>query len=304
MDKLILKKHIEEINNIIYEFLPEADDHNDELVQAVNYSVRVGGKRLRPMFVLETYRMFQANAEAEPEIVHALMAAIEFIHTYSLVHDDLPAMDNDEYRRGQLTTHTKYGEAAGILAGDALLNWAYEVMFSAISSCSNPEDMKIAAGAAQVLASKAGLHGMVGGQSVDVYADKHGEFKVDEKCLEYIYNNKTSALIEAAFMMGAILGHASDGEIAAIEKMAGYIGMAFQIQDDILDVVGDQAVLGKPIGSDEKNDKQTYVKIHGLDAARRAVKDYTAEALKIFDSLSKTNTFLRELIVDLIDREK
>ncbi len=304
MDKLILKKHIEEINDIIYKFLPDGDEYNAELVKAVNYSVKAGGKRLRPMFVLETYKMFSADNNAEPEILHAFMSAIEFIHTYSLVHDDLPAMDNDEYRRGQLTTHAQFGEAAGILAGDALLNWAYEVLLNAITSCSDGEEMTAAARAAQVLASKAGIKGMVGGQSVDVYADKHYEFKVDEKCLEYIYNNKTSALIEASFMMGAILGRADDEDVRAVEKMAGYIGMAFQIQDDILDVVGSQEILGKPVGSDEKNNKQTYVNIYGLDAARKAVKDYTSEALGIFDSLGMKNTFLRELIVELIDREK
>lgn len=304
MDRLILKRRIEEINDIVYRFLPEADDYNAELVKAVNYSVKAGGKRLRPMFVRETYRMFGGADKAEPEIVHVFMAAIEFIHTYSLVHDDLPAMDNDEYRRGQLTTHAQYGEAAGILAGDALLNLAYEVVLNAITNCSDYEEMAAAVRSAQVLASKAGLKGMVGGQSVDVYDDKHHEFKVDENCLEYIYNNKTSALIEASFMMGAILGNASEDQVSAVQKMAGYIGMAFQIQDDILDVVGDQEVLGKAIGSDEKNNKQTYVSIYGLDAARRAVNDHTAEALKIFDSLSETNTFLRELIVDLIDREK
>lgn len=304
MDRLILKRRIEEINDIVYRFLPEADDYNAELVKAVNYSVKAGGKRLRPMFVRETYRMFGGADKAEPEIVHVFMAAIEFIHTYSLVHDDLPAMDHDEYRRGQLTTHAQYGEAAGILAGDALLNLAYEVVLNAITNCSDYEEMAAAVRSAQVLASKAGLKGMVGGQSVDVYDDKHHEFKVDENCLEYIYNNKTSALIEASFMMGAILGNASEDQVSAVQKMARYIGMAFQIQDDILDVVGDQEVLGKAIGSDEKNNKQTYVSIYGLDAARRAVNDHTAEALKIFDSLSETNTFLRELIVDLIDREK
>lgn len=304
MDRLILKKHIDKINDIIYRFLPEADEYNAELVKAVNYSVKAGGKRLRPMFVQETYIMFSGADNVEPEVVRAFMAAIEFIHTYSLVHDDLPAMDNDEYRRGQLTTHAQYGEAAGILAGDALLNLAYEVVLAAIADCSDYKEMTAAVRSAQVLASKAGINGMVGGQSVDVYDDKHHEFEIDKDCLEYIYNNKTSALIEASFMMGAILGHAEDNEVGAVQKMAGYIGMAFQIQDDILDVVGNQEVLGKAVGSDEKNNKQTYVTIYGLDAARKAVKDYTYEALKIFDSLSVTNTFLRELIVELIDREK
>ena len=168
MDKQLLNTRANEINQIIYSYLPEADDYNSELCQAAAYSVKAGGKRLRPMIMQETFRLFSKDRE-EPEVLHAFMAAIEFIHTYSLIHDDLPAMDDDDYRRGQLTVHAKYGEAAGILTGDALLNLAYEVIFKAILNCKDPE-LTYAARAASVLSTKAGLYGMVGGQYIDVYS--------------------------------------------------------------------------------------------------------------------------------------
>ena len=303
MDQKILQDHVDEINDLIYDYLPQADDYNEELAEAMAYSVQAGGKRLRPMLMQETFRMF-AEGREEPEILFAFMAAIEFIHTYSLIHDDLPAMDNDEYRRGQLTCHAKYGEAAGILAGDALLNRAYEIIFDAIEGSEEPDDYMGGISAARVLSEKAGMYGMVGGQYIDVYADKHEGFEPDEKCLQYIYLNKTSALLQAAMMTGAILGSASDIEIDLIEKMAGYIGLAFQIRDDILDVTGSQEVLGKPTGSDEKNQKRTYVSVYGIDKANEAVKKYTETALKIMDSLRFRNPFLRNLILALTEREK
>ena len=303
MDKKVIQDHVDEINSIIYDYLLHSDDYNAELSEAMSYAVKAGGKRLRPMLMLETYRMF-AEGRPEPEILYALMAAIEFIHTYSLIHDDLPAMDDDDYRRGQLTVHRKYGEAAGILTGDALLNKAYEVIFDAIDGSGEPDDYMGGISAARVIALKAGMSGMVGGQYVDVYSEKHADFSVDGKCLNYIYKNKTSALIEAAMMSGAILGGAEDIEVDLVEKMAGYLGMAFQIRDDILDISGDQALLGKPVGSDEKNDKQTYVSIYGYDNAVKAVGEYTSRALEIFDSLRHKNNFLRDLIIELIEREK
>ncbi|MBQ9031712.1 MAG: polyprenyl synthetase family protein [Parasporobacterium sp.] len=303
MDKKVLTDHVEEINDLIYDYLPREDAYNQELAEAMEYSVKAGGKRLRPMFMLETYRMF-ANGREEPEILFAFMAAIEFIHTYSLIHDDLPAMDNDEYRRGQLTTHARYGEAPGILAGDALLNRAYEIIFDAIEGSEEPDDYMGGISAARVLSAKAGMYGMVGGQYLDVYADQHPDFSVDEECLNYIYRNKTSALLQASMMTGAILAGASDLEIDLVEQMAGDIGMAFQIRDDILDVTGDKDVLGKPVGSDEKNQKQTYVSLYGLEKADEAVQAYTDRALQIFDSLRCRNPFLRELIELLINREK
>ncbi len=303
MDRKVLQDHVDEINDLLIDYLPMPDSHNEELADAMRYAVMGGGKRLRPMLLLETFRMF-ANHRQEPEILYAFMAAIECIHTYSLIHDDLPAMDNDEYRRGQLTVHAKYGEAAAILAGDALLNLAYEIIFRAIEESEDPEDYMSGISAARVLASKAGMYGMVGGQYLDVYSDKHPEFCVDSECLDYIYRNKTSALIEASMMMGAILAGASDLQIDVVEKMARYIGIAFQVRDDILDVTGNQELLGKPVGSDEKNEKQTYVRLYGIDQAHAAVKTFSEKALEIFDSLRFRNPFLRELIITLIERDK
>ena len=303
IDARILQDHVDEINRKIEAYLPQADEYNTELTEAVRYSVQAGGKRLRPMFMQETYRMF-ANGREEPEILHAFMAAIEFIHTYSLVHDDLPAMDNDEYRRGQLTTHAKFGEAPAILTGDALLNLAYEIIFDAIEGSEEPDDYMGGISAARILSRKAGLYGMVGGQYIDVYADQHPDFIPDEDIISYIYTNKTAALLEASFMIGAILGCASDLEIDVVEKMARYIGLAFQIRDDILDVTGNQELLGKPVGSDQKNHKQTYVSLYGLEAAQNAVQSYTEKAMKIFDSLRFRNVFLRELLLELVDRKK
>lgn len=303
MDARILQDHVDAINEILEAYLPEADGQTKELAGAVRYGVTAGGKRLRPMLMQECFHLFAGNRE-EPEILHAFMAAIEMVHTYSLIHDDLPAMDNDEYRRGKLTVHTKYGEAAGILTGDALLNLAFETVFQAIEESEEPEDYMGGISAGRILAEKAGMSGMIGGQYLDVYADKHPDFTVDADSLKYIYLNKTSRLLQSSMMIGAVFGGAADLEIAVIEKMAGYLGMAFQIQDDILDVEGNQEMLGKPVGSDEKNNKTTWVSLYGLDAAKNAVREYTGKALEIYDHLRQRSPFLRELLVMLTEREK
>ena len=267
------------INSVIKEFLPESDNElYKKIIDAACYSVEAGGKRIRPMIMVETYRLCGGKDE---EIVKPFMAALEYIHTYSLVHDDLPAMDNDDYRRGRLTTHKVFGEDFGILAGDALLNYAYEVMTSAVCAAS-PENMKNCAGAAAVIARKAGIFGMVGGQSLDVLlTDK----PVNEKEMEFIFNLKTGALIEAAFMAGNL------------------VGVAFQIKDDILDVTSTQEVLGKPVFSDEKNNKTTYVKLYGMEKAVADVENMSEKAESIVKSIGD-NEFLIELINKLISREK
>ena len=226
------------------------------------------------------------------------MAAIEMIHTYSLVHDDLPAMDNDEYRRGKKTTHAQYGEDMGILAGDGLLNLAYETMIDAVVSSGNPLR---AAKAMKIIAKKAGIYGMVGGQVVDAINDNK------EKSLEtidYINNLKTAALIEASMMAGAVLAGAEEENIECVEKIAKNVGIAFQIQDDILDVTSTTEVLGKPVFSDEKNHKSTYVSICGLDNSKKKVEEYSEEAIQLLDGIGEKNEFLKELIYKLINREK
>lgn len=220
------------------------------------------------------------------------------IHTYSLVHDDLPAMDNDEYRRGKKTTHSVYGEAMGILAGDALLNYAYETAATAFSL---DTDHVADAKAFQILTKKAGVYGMVGGQTVDV--ESEGQ-EISRDKLDFIYRLKTGALIEASMLIGAVLAKATEEEQQIIEKVAGEVGLAFQIQDDILDVTSTLEVLGKPIGSDEKNHKATYVAFEGIEKAKEEVERLSVDAMDQIASLSEENPFLIELLRYLIHREK
>ena len=285
------------INNVLEKFLPAEEGQQRIIFEAMNYSVRAGGKRLRPILMEETYHMFGGSSA----VIEPFMAAIEMIHTYSLVHDDLPAMDNDEYRRGKKTTHAVYGEAMGILAGDALLNMAYETAAKAF-------DMEVAdarvARAFTVLAKKAGVYGMVGGQVVDVESEKSDDCPVTREKLDFIYRLKTSALIESSMMIGAILAGASPDEISRVEQIAAKLGLAFQIQDDVLDVTSTLEVLGKPVGSDEKNNKATYVTFEGLDKAVSDVERISKEAEEQLDDLEYDDAFLKELFEYLIHREK
>lgn len=288
-----LRTKTEEIEKLLTTYLPQDTGFQKTVLEAVNYSVLAGGKRLRPLLMKETYQMFGG----EGKVVEPFMAAMEMIHTYSLVHDDLPAMDNDEYRRGKKTTHAVYGEAMGILAGDALLNLAFETAAGAFDMETSPRTAK----ALQILSGKAGIYGMIGGQVVDV--ESEGQPLSREK-LDFIYRLKTSALIEAAMMVGAVLAGASDEEVAAMERVAGDVGLAFQIQDDILDVTSTLEVLGKPIHSDDKNNKTTYVTLEGLDKAKKDVEEISERALSTLASLEHKNAFLEELIRMLITREK
>lgn len=284
-------KYIEEK---VYDFLPKEEGKQKIIFEAMNYSVKAGGKRLRPLLMLETAKLFSD----ETENIFPFMAAIEMIHTYSLVHDDLPAMDNDEFRRGKKTTHAKYGEDLGILAGDGLLNLAYEVMSDGIIEA---DDTMKAAKAFQIIAKKAGAFGMVGGQTVDIISEGK---EIDLDTIMYIHNLKTAALIEASMMAGAVLGGADEKEIEIVEKIAKNIGIAFQIQDDILDITSTTEVLGKPVMSDEKNHKITYVSICGLDKSKENVAKYSEEAMNLLDGLHRENLFLKQLIIKLINREK
>ncbi|MBC5660080.1 polyprenyl synthetase family protein [Anaerosacchariphilus sp. NSJ-68] len=288
-----LQKKTAEIEALLQTYLPEETGFQKTVLEAVNYSITAGGKRLRPLLMQETYRMFGG----EGKVVEPFMAAMEMIHTYSLVHDDLPAMDNDEYRRGKKTTHAVYGEAMGILAGDALLNLAFETAAGAFDLETSGRTAK----ALQILSRKAGIYGMIGGQVVDV--ESEGQPLSREK-LDFIYRLKTSALIEAAMTVGAVLAGATEEETSAIESVAGDVGLAFQIQDDILDVTSTLEVLGKPVHSDDKNHKTTYVTLEGLDKAREDVKEISERAIRTLTSLRKKNEFLEELIRMLITREK
>ena len=281
-----LAKRTEETEKVIRSFLPAEAGFAGTMAQAMNYSMLAGGKRLRPMLIRETYRLF----DGKEEVVKPFMAGMEMIHTHSLIHDDLPALDDDDYRRGRLTTHKVYGEAMGVLSGVALLNYAYETMFQAFA-LTKEQDRVIHA--LRVVSQKTGIHGMLGGQSVDVENDGR---PLEKEMLDY--------MIEASMMTGAILAGANEQEVSAVEKAAGNIGLAFQIQDDILDVTGTAEELGKPVHSDEKNNKVTYVTLFGTEKAAKQVEELSEKAIDLLKSLNKNNEFLYLLIEKLINRRK
>ncbi len=291
------KKKLEESRNyaeqVIRSYLPKEEGFAAQLAEAMNYSMTAGGKRLRPILMYETYRMFGGEGRQ----IEPFMAAMEMIHTHSLIHDDLPAIDNDEYRRGRRTTHAVYGEALGILSGDALLNYAYETALRAFSLTDQTENVQTAL---QILAHKSGICGMLGGQSVDVMNDGK---EISPKLLDYIYVHKTSALLEGAMMAGAALAKAGRSELSVIEAAARSTGLAFQIRDDILDVTSTTEELGKPVHSDERNHKVTYVTLFGLDGARREVDRLTAEATEALLTLPVRNEFLEEILLWMASRK-
>lgn len=289
-----LNEKVTAVEAVIHKYMPKPEGYAKTVLAAMNYTMDAGGKRLRPLLMQEVYKMFGGNGEE----IEPFMAAIEMIHTYSLVHDDLPALDNDDYRRGRKTAHIVYGESMAILAGDALLNYAYETAAKAFDLT---EDLKKATEAYKVLTRKPGIYGMVGGQTADV--ELTGKALTNDE-LEYIYENKTGALIEASMMIGAIMGGAADAEVAKIERLAGLVGKAFQIQDDILDIEGNEAELGKPLHSDEENGKVTYVTLHGLLQAKEDAKVLSEEAVAILDAFPQQDTFLHELILSLVNRRK
>ena len=291
-----LKQRVEQINALLAAKLPAEEGMQQRVAEAMNYSVNAGGKRLRPMLLLEVYRLLGGTDE---KITEPFMAALECIHTYSLVHDDLPAMDNDEYRRGKKTTHVVYGEAMAILAGDALLTYAFETAAKALDI--EPQNPGIGK-AIRILSAKAGIYGMVGGQTVDVESENTCDMTKEK--LDFIYRLKTSALIEASMMIGAVLAGATGSEQKIVEAVASKVGLAFQIQDDILDVTSTMEVLGKPIGSDEKNHKSTYVTYEGIEKAKQDVADLSEKAIAQMETLVVKNEFLTELLRYLISREK
>ena len=279
---------------VIRRWLPKEEGFSKTMAQAINYSMCAGGKRLRPILMLETCRVF----EGDEKLIEPFMAGIEMIHTHSLIHDDLPAIDNDDYRRGRLTTHKVYGEAMGVLSGVTLLNYAYETMLQAFDMT---DDAAKVVRALKTISSKSGILGMLGGQGVDVENDGK---PLDKSMLDYIYKHKTSALIEASMMTGAIIAGAEDTQVRLIEKAAADVGLAFQIQDDILDVVSTSEELGKPVHSDEKNNKVTYVTLYGVDKATEQVKMLSENAQEVLNKLYNKNEFLSELVMEMATRRK
>ena len=298
-----LKLHVEEVEAILNEFLPEQKGvYFERVIDAMRYSFFAGGKRLRPMMMLESFRMFGGE---DVSIVKPYMAALEMIHTYSLIHDDLPAMDNDDYRRGRLTNHKQFDEATAILAGDGLLNLAFETVANAMAKTvdeGNCELLKRQAKAFRVLGNKSGVLGMIGGQVADIEAEKKADATREE--LLFIHENKTAALIRAALTIGAILAGATTEDTIKTEKIGYNVGVAFQIQDDILDKIGDETLLGKPVGSDEKNEKTTYVTLEGLEKAQADQKKLSEDAITMLNEITEENVFLKDLINSLVNRKK
>ena len=294
-----LEKKTGETEEIVKRYLPAPEGFQRRVLEAMDYAVSAGGKRLRPLLMRESAALFGDAGEG----LSCFMAALEFIHTYSLIHDDLPALDNDDYRRGRKTTHVVYGEDIAVIAGDGLLNYAYETALRAFEKAVTIEDYQRTECALKILGRKAGVYGMVGGQCADLLAEKP-ETEVTEEMLLYIHRNKTAALIQAAMMIGAVLAGADEKAVERMERCAENIGIAFQIQDDILDVTSSLEVLGKPTGSDEKNHKLTYVTMHGLEESKRQVAALSEEAVGILKGFPHRNVFLETLVEQLIYREK
>ncbi|MBQ7972699.1 MAG: polyprenyl synthetase family protein [Lachnospiraceae bacterium] len=298
--KTELSRHVEEVELILKEQFPVVNEsYSQRVVDAMKYSFFAGGKRLRPMMMLESYRLFCGEREAD---VKPFMTALEMIHTYSLIHDDLPAMDNDDYRRGRLTNHKQFDEATAILAGDGLLNLAFELVADSMASEENAEMLMRKSKAFRKLSNKAGIYGMIGGQMADIQAEQKTEVTKEE--LLFIHKNKTAALIQAALTIGAVLAGATEEQVMKMEQIGYNIGVAFQIQDDILDKIGNEELLGKPIGSDEKNQKITYVTLEGLEASDKEQKRLSGEAITLLDTLPGNNEFLSALISSLITRDR
>ncbi|MBE5860494.1 MAG: polyprenyl synthetase family protein [Butyrivibrio sp.] len=299
-----LNEKAAQVEDVLKKYLPKEDKYNSVVVDAMNYSLLAGGKRIRPVLMKEVYRLLGGNSL---DTIEPFMAAIEMIHTYSLVHDDLPAMDNDEYRRGRKTTHVVYGPGMATLAGDGLLNFAFETALKSFLCADKLSDYDGEISdrrvyALKILAGKAGVYGMVGGQCADIEAE--GKASATEEELIYIHENKTAAMLESSMMIGALLAGADSKRVNEIEQAARKIGVAFQIQDDILDIIGNQDELGKPIGSDEKNEKTTYVSLNGLERSKEDVKKLSEEAIDILKDIEGSSEFLIPLVEWMISRNK
>ena len=289
-----LAQRTAEAEAIVKKYLPPAEGFQKTVLDAMDYSVNAGGKRLRPVMMRESYRMFGGEGEE----IEPFMAAIEMIHTSSLIHDDLPCMDNDTLRRGKPTAWVKYGYDMAVLAGDGLMIYAFETAAKALALGADPDRT---ARSMQILAEKTGIYGMIGGQTVDVELTNQ---PIPEEKLDFIYRPKTGALLEASLMIGAVMAGASEDEVKKMEEVASLVGVAFQIQDDILDVTGSEEELGKPVLSDEKNNKTTYVTLKGLEKAKADEEEISRRAVQLLCSLEGDHEFLEELINMLTKRRK
>lgn len=286
----IRAKYAEEI---IKKYMPEEVGYQKTIMEAMNYSLSSGGKRLRPVLTLEACRIF--GGDTDNAIPFA--AAIEMIHTYSLIHDDLPALDNDDLRRGRATNHKVFGEAMAILAGDALLNFAYETMLKESIGKENPERYLRAT---YEIAKGAGIYGMVGGQVVDVQSEN---MQIPKEKLDYIHENKTAAMMVGCMRAGAAIGGADEKQMELITDYANKIGLAFQIVDDILDIVGDEAKLGKHVGSDIENNKSTYPSLMGLEKSREIATELIEDAKRSISKVTDDTGFLDGLADYILSRD-
>ena len=287
--KAELDTYVKKIDAALEGYLKPADNPQKKIYEAMAYSVFAGGKRLRPILLFEACRICGGReTDAMP-----FACALEMIHTYSLIHDDLPAMDNDDLRRGKPTSHIKFGEAIAILAGDALLNKAFEIMARSKS--------EHALEAIRIIADSSGTEGMIGGQIVDIESEGN---EIDLDTLRYLHSLKTGAIIRSACVAGAVVGGGDADAVRAMDEFAINLGIAFQIRDDILDVTGDEAELGKPIGSDKEQGKNTYVSLLGLEKSEELVEEYSARAKAALKPFGDKAGFLITLTDYLVDRKK
>ena len=292
------KEKIKKIDSIIESFFYAEDGLNKKVITASNEAIKNGGKRLRPLIMFEIYRAV-AGEEYREEIIAPFLAAIEMIHTFSLIHDDLPAMDNDRLRRGKPTTWVSYGEDMAILAGDMLSVQAFEIISKKMQETDDFNILKRMSRAMYTLARATGAFGMIGGQCVDVeYSGK----KMTEEVMKYTYALKTGALLAASFVVGGILAGASETEVGLLKKAGSYVGEAFQIRDDYLDIVADEKELGKPTHSDEKNLKITYVNIVGTDESRRRIVSLSENAKKCLSEVRGDMSSVVEIIDMMVNR--
>jgi len=288
-----LRERAELINNTLEKMIDEKDVPQKTIYTAMRYSLMAGGKRLRPVLALSVCDMLGGN----PDDVLPFGCAIEMIHTYSLIHDDLPCMDNDDYRRGRLTNHKVFGEAVAVLAGDALLNYAFEVMTKA--ALEDPENVKAKLEAMYIIANASGASGMIGGQIIDLESENK---KISPELLHEMHKHKTGALIKASVLSAAAICHASKSVMDSLVRFADMLGLAFQIKDDILDVEGNSELLGKNIGSDASNSKNTFVTLYGLEKSKEMLEDYTEQAIESINAFGEKGSFLKELANYLLER--
>jgi geranylgeranyl diphosphate synthase type II len=287
------QRHLTRVERGLDLHLPPVQTRPARLHTAMRYSLEAGGKRLRPVLVLAAAELFgRSDDDAVPAAV-----AIECVHTYSLIHDDLPCMDNDDLRRGRPTAHKAFDEATALLAGDALLTHAFALLATAYAN-----QPVLAHALIRELAAAAGSQRLIGGQMEDLLAEKKSNATPDE--LEFIHLNKTAAMIEAAIVMGSLVGGAPEVDIATLRQAGRHLGLAFQIVDDVLDTTADSATLGKTAGKDARAEKTTYVKVHGLERARAIAAQHTAAARVALARLPGNKAFLDSLIDRMATRSK